>query len=142
EAMGAIERDVSPLGIETVYPVEAAEGVGDANGEMVFAAGLGCGSQVGFKGKLFHDGVAAELAIEIDLGPQVCTADVQEDSLAVHGGRNLDVPVPPRDAEVGTILRDVVVRRRAFGVFGVAIFFRRVGPTSVLAPEVLFHTGW
>src|SRR5437899_2422138 len=60
EAVGAVEFDGSPLGVEAVDPVVAAEGVGEADGDEVEAPGV-CGvGKVALKGKLFHDGIADE----------------------------------------------------------------------------------
>ena len=42
EAVGAVEFDGPPLGVEAVDPVVTAEGVGEADAEEVEAAGV-CG---------------------------------------------------------------------------------------------------
>src|SRR6266550_3672846 len=60
EAVGAVEFDGSPLGVEAVDPVVAAEGVGEADSHEVEAARVGSVSEVALKGKFFHDGVADE----------------------------------------------------------------------------------
>ena len=138
EAVGAVELDRTPLGVEAVDPVVAAEGVGDADGEQILSAGVGGGGEVGLEGQLLHDGVADQLPVEVDLGAQMRSANVQEDALARHGRGDFDLARPPRDAEVGPVLRDGIVG-------GVAILIRRVGawlailPRSVLAPEMLLH---
>src|SRR6185437_10633267 len=85
EAVRAVERYLAPLGIEAVDPVEAAERIGDADGEMVDRrlAVLGKAGGVGalaLEGKLLHDGVADELPVEVDLGAEVGAADVEEDA--------------------------------------------------------------
>ncbi len=99
--MGAVEFQGSPLGVEAVYPVVAAEGVGDADGDEVEAAGVCCVGEVALEGELFHDGVADEFLVEVDLGAQVGSADVEEDALALHRCRDVDRSIPPGDSEVG-----------------------------------------
>src|SRR6185437_15402194 len=87
EAVRAVERYLAPLGIEAVDPVEAAERIGDADGEMVDrrlavlgkAGGVGA---VALEGKLLHDGVADELPVEVDLGAEARR-------LLHHGGASL-----------------------------------------------------
>src|SRR6266480_7423836 len=52
EAVGAVEFDGSPLGVEAVDPVVTAEGVGEADAEEVEAPGV-CGvGEVALEGKL------------------------------------------------------------------------------------------
>ncbi len=130
EAVGAVESDGAPLGVEAVDPVVAAEGVGDADGEVIFAAGVRGLGEVALEGELFHDGVADEFAVEVDLGAEVGSADVEEDAFALHGCGDVDGAVPPGDTEVCAVLWDGVVG-------GVAIFFGCVGAGAVGAPEVL-----
>src|SRR5215469_1521511 len=143
EAVGAVERDLAPFGVEAVDPVEAAEGIGDADGEDVGAAGVGGVGAVALEGKLLHDGVADEPLVEVDLGAEVGAADVEEDSLAAHGGGDVDAAVPPGDAEVGAVLRDVIVGGGLRWISrSITVFLRRVGTAAVLAPEVLFDGGW
>src|SRR5207302_150981 len=80
EAVGAVEFDGSPLGVEAVDPVVAAEGVGEADGDEVEAAGV-CGvGEVALEGELFHDGVADEFFVEEDLCAEAGAADVEEDA--------------------------------------------------------------
>ena len=40
--MGAVEFDGSPLGVEAVDPVVAAEGIGEADADEVEVAGVCC----------------------------------------------------------------------------------------------------
>src|SRR5665213_1822076 len=99
ESVRAIERDVAPLCVEAVDPVEASEGVGEADGEDVEASGIGGVGEVALEGQLLHDGVADELAVEVDLGAKARSTDVEEDALALHFRRDGDFAMPPRDAE-------------------------------------------
>ncbi len=146
--MGTVERDLAPLGVEAVDPVEAAEGVGDADGEDVEVSGVDGAGAVALEGKLFHDGVADELLVEVDLGAEVGAADVEEDALAAELGGDVDGAMEPGDAEVGAVLRDVVVGGRLGRVGrGVTVFLGCVGARlavfacAVLAPEVLLDGG-
>src|SRR5580698_5553912 len=95
EAVGAVERDRAPFGVEAVDPVEAAEGVGDADGEDVEAAGVGGVGAVALEGKLLHDGVADEFLVEVDLGAEMRAADVKKDALAAHCRGDVDAAMPP-----------------------------------------------
>ena len=140
EAVGAVEFDGSPLGVEAVDPVVAAEGVGEADGEDVEAAGV-CGvGEVALEGKLLHDGVADEFSVEEDFGAEAGSADVEEDALAFPFGGDVELATPPRDAEVGSVLRDGVVG-------GVAVLFGGVRARSLViassefAPVVLLDGG-
>ncbi len=134
EAVGAVETYGPPLGVQAVDPVVAAEGVGDADGDEVEAAGIGCVGEVALEGKLFHDGVADELVVDEDLGSEAGSADVEEDALALPVFRNFDLAVPPGDAEVGSVLGDGVVG-------AVAVLLGGVGALAELAPEVLLDCG-
>ena len=96
EAVGAVEFDGSPLGVEAVDPVVAAEGVGEADGEEVEAAGVGGVGEVALEGKLLHDGVADEFLVEEDLGAEAGSADVEEDALALPVGGDVDRRCPTR----------------------------------------------
>ena len=138
----------APLGVEAVDPVEAAEGVGDADGEEVEAARI-CGvGEVALEGELFHDGVADELLVEEDLGAEAGAADVQEDALAAVGGGDIDGAVPPGDAVKGAVLRDGVVcgGEGRVGGGGEVVLLRSVRAGTVAirpggAPEVLLDGG-
>jgi hypothetical protein len=46
-------------------------------------------------------GVADEFFVEVDLGSEVGSADVEEDALALHRRRDVDRSIPPGHAEVG-----------------------------------------
>ena len=87
---------------------------------MIVAAGVGGVGEVALEGELFHDGVADELPVEVDLGAEAGSADVEEDAFAAHVGGDVDGAVPPGDAEVGAVLGDGVVG-------GVAVLLGRVG---------------
>jgi hypothetical protein len=101
--VGAVEFDGSPLGVEAVDPVVAAEGVGEADGDEVEAAGVCRVGEVTLEGELFHDGVADEFSVEEDLGAEAGSADVEEDAFALPFGGNVDKATPPGDAEVGSV---------------------------------------
>ncbi len=132
--MGAVEFDGSPLGVEAVDPVVAAEGVGEADAEEVEASGV-CGvGEVALEGELFHDGVADEFSIEEDLGTEAGSADVEEDAFAFPVGGDVDLLAPPGDAEVGAVLGDGVVG-------GVAVLFGGVGAGAEFGPVVLLDGG-
>ncbi len=134
EAVGAVEFDGSPLGVEAVDPVVAAEGVGEADGDEVEATGV-CGvGEVALEGELLHDGVADEFFVEEDLGAEAGSADVEEDALALPVGGDVDLLAPPGDAEVGAVLGDGVVG-------GVAVLFGGVGALAEFAPVVLLDGG-
>src|SRR3954469_21594756 len=95
EAVGAVEFDGSPLGIEAVDPVVAAERVGEADGEEVEAAGV-CGmGEVALEGKLLHDGVADEFFVQEDLSAKTGAANVEEDASALPFGGDVDLLAPP-----------------------------------------------
>ena len=133
--MGAVEFDGSPLGVEAVDPVLAAEGDGDgADGDEVEAAGVCCVGEVALEGELFHDGVADEFFVEEDLGAEAGAADVEEDAFALPFGGDVDLPAPPGDAEVCAVLRDGVVG-------GVAVLVGCVGAPAEFAPVVLLDGG-
>lgn len=128
--MRTVEFDGSPLGVEAVDPVVATEWVGDADGQGVEATGLCCVSKVTLERQLFHDGVADQFLIEVDLGAQASSADVEEDAFAAHAGGDFDGTVPPGDAEPGAVLRE--------GVFGgVTVLVGRIGALAKFAPQVL-----
>ncbi len=140
EAVGAVEFDGSPLGVEAVDPVVAAEGVGEADGDEVEAAGVGCVGEVALEGELFHDGVADEFFVEEDLGAEAGSADVEEDALALPVGGDVDLLAPPGDAEVGAVLRDGVVGGVAILVWCVRTR-RLVFSCTEFAPVVLLDGG-
>ncbi len=134
EAVGAVEFDDSPLGVEAVDPVVAAEGVGEPDGDEVEAAGV-CGvGEVALEGELLHDGVADEFLVEEDLGAEACAADMEEDALVFPFGGDLDLLAPPGDAEVDAVLGDGIVG-------GVAVLFGGVGAAAEFAPVVLLDCG-
>ena len=66
---------------------------------------------------------------------------MEEDALAAEIGGDVDAAMEPGDAEVGAVLRDVVVGGCAGGSVGVAVLLGRVGAAAVLAPEVLLDGG-
>ena len=82
------------------------------------------------KGKLLHDGVADEFSVEEDLGPEAGSSNVEEDALALPFRGDVDLLAPPRDPEIGAVLRDGIVR-------GVAVLVGSVGALAEFAPIVL-----
>ena len=78
EAVGAVEFDGSPLGVEAVDPVVAAEGLVRRIAMRLKPPGS-CGvGEVALERELLHDGVADEFLVEEDLGAEAGSADVEE----------------------------------------------------------------
>ncbi len=102
--------------------------------DEVEATGVGRVGEVALEGQLLHDGVADEFSVEEDLGAEAGSADVEEDALALPFGGDVDLFAPPRDAEVGAVLRDGVVG-------GVAVLFGGVGAGAEFSPVVLLDGG-
>ncbi len=90
-----------------------------------------CGGDVALEGQLFHDAVANELLVEIDLGALARAANVQEDALALKRRGNFNGAPPPGDAVVGAV--------SYFVVGGFEAILIVIGAHALQAPEILLH---
>ena len=138
EPMRPVQLHRAPLLIQPIHPVEPPPRIRDPDRQHVLPAGLRRMSQLRLKRQLLHDRVTHKLLVQIHLGPQMRAAHMQKYPLARHRRGNLNLPPPPRHAEVRAIQGHRIVRC-------IAILIRRVWPRlailtrAKLPPEVLLH---
>jgi hypothetical protein len=132
EPMALLEFKARPIKPVAIDPVEPAAGISDAKHEQVLARPRG-GAQIAFEGQLFHDGVAHELFVQIDLDALARATDMEQEASADQRSRNFQLPPPPGNAIVGAVFHLVVGR--------LELVFVVVGTEARHAPRELLHCG-